>query len=151
MIDSDFVIPSLHIGRINSMNLIKFIVNKVGVGCSLTIFSYSITDVWMRQLMNLRHQYHISKIIMVLDRDVIIRHREKLNQLQFVADEVHLADSHAKVYVCSSNDYSVAVMTSANATQNYRNEGYYITDRPEELEAIQDDIRNILGGSYQII
>ena len=88
---------------------------------------------------------------MVLDRDVIIRHREKLNQLQFVADEVYLTDSHAKVYVCSLNDYSVAVITSANATQNYRNEGYYITDRPEELEAIQDDIRNILGGSYQII
>ena len=101
--------------------------------------------------MNLRHQYKVSKIIMVLDRDVIIRHREKLNQLQFVADELYLTDSHAKAYICRSEKRNIAVITSANATQNYRNEGYYITDKPEELEAIQDDIRNILGGSYQII
>lgn len=132
------------------MNLIKFIVNEAGVGCSLTILSYSITDIWIRQLMNLRHQYKMSKIIMLLDRDVIIRHREKLNQLQFVVDELYLTDSHAKAYICNSEKRNIAVITSANATQNYRNEGYYITDRPEELEAIQDDIGNILGESCQI-
>ena len=149
--DDNFIIPSLHIGRVNSMNLLKFIVSAAGVGCSLTIFSYSITDVWMRQLMNLRHQFKISKIIMVLDRDVIIRHREKLNQLQFIADELYLTDSHAKVYICSSDNYKIAVITSANATQNYRNEGYYITDRPEEVNTIEADVRDILGESSRII
>lgn len=105
----------------------------------------------MRQLMNLRHQFKISKIIMVLDRDVIIRHREKLNQLQFIADELYLTDSHAKVYICSSDNYKIAVITSANATQNYRNEGYYITDRPEEVNTIEADVRDILGESSRII
>ncbi|MBR5146455.1 MAG: hypothetical protein IKW54_02375 [Bacteroidales bacterium] len=151
MIDNSFIIPSLHIGRVNSMNLLKFIASAAGVGCSLTIFSYSITDGWMRQLMNLRHQFKISKIIMVLDRDVIIRHREKLNQLQFIADELYLTDSHAKVYICSSDNYKIAVITSANATQNYRNEGYYITDRPEEVNTIEADVRDILGESSRII
>lgn len=132
------------------MNLIKFIVNEAGVGCSLTIFSYSITDIWIRQLMNLRHQYKVSKIIMVLDRDVIIRHREKLNQLQFVADELYLTDSHAKAYICRSEKRNIAVITSANATQNYRNEGYYITDRTEEINAIEDDVRGILREAAQI-
>ena len=133
------------------MNLLKFIVSAAGVGCSLTIFSYSITDGWMRQLMNLRHQFKISKIIMVLDRDVIIRHREKLNQLQFIADELYLTDSHAKVYICSSDNCKIAIVTSANATQNYRNEGYYITDRTEEVNTIEADVRDILGESSRII
>lgn len=100
--------------------------------------------------MNLRHQYKVSKIIMVLDRDVIIRHREKLNQLQFVADELYLTDSHAKAYICRSEKRNIAVITSANATQNYRNEGYYITDRTEEINAIEDDVRGILREAAQI-
>lgn len=149
--DEVFDIPSLHIGKTNSMNLLKFIVSKAGNGCSLVIFSYSITDGWMRQLLNLRNQYNISKITMALDRDVVIRHREKLNQLQFVTDELFLTDSHAKIYICHSDTFNAAVVTSANATNNYRNEGYYITDRTEELASIEDDVRTILAGAYRII
>lgn len=149
--EDDFKIPSLHIGRINSMNLLKFLVSMAGAGCSLTIFSYSITDGWMRQLINLRQQYAINRIVMALDRDVMVRHREKLNQLQFAADEVYLSDSHAKVYLCNSSTFNVAAVTSANATNNYRNEGYYITDRQEDIATIEADVRTILGESCRII
>lgn len=121
-----------------------------GRGCAITVFSYSVTDAWLRQLLKLKEEYGITSILMVLDRDVMIRHRMLLNQLENVADEIYLTDSHAKMYLAEGCEYEVAVVTSANATQNHRNECYYATDRRRELANIKDDIRTILGSSFWI-
>lgn len=133
------------------MAIVRELLEKAGKGAELTLFSYSITDVWMRQLINLKVEMAVGKVIMVLDRDVIVRHREKLNQLQFVADEVYLTDTHAKVYLAKNNDYTIAAVTSANATNNLRHECFFITDRREFTGQIQDDIGGIVGLSYRII
>lgn len=96
----------LSLERISSMTIVREIIDHTGVVDELLIFSYSVTDVWIRQLLNLRHEKSIGKIIMVLDYDVMIRHREKLNQLQFVADEVYLTDTHAKVYIAKKQKHN---------------------------------------------
>ena len=143
-------IPGVSISRQNSMQMLRQIVGMTGKGSTLTIFSYSVTDGWLRQLMKLREEMEIERIALVLDRDVMIRHREKLLQIQQVADEAWLTDSHAKVYFSQGKTRTIALITSANATNNYRNECYYATDRPEETGQIETDIRGILAASDRI-
>jgi hypothetical protein len=144
------MIQRLRIERTSSMRIVREIVENTGDVQELVVFSYSITDVWMRQLMNLKTEKGIAKVVMVFDRDVIIRHREKLHQLQFIADEVYLTDTHAKVYMASNNNKTTVAVTSANATNNLRNECFFITDGPE-TEEIQSDIRGILAGAFRVI
>ena len=148
--DEPLTIPGVRVSRVNSMQILRQIVQMTGTDSELVIFSYSVTDGWLRQLLKLRADFNISHITLVLDRDVMIRHREKLMQIQHVADEAYLTDSHAKLYLSRGKELTLAVITSANATNNYRNECYYATDRPAELEQITRDIRTILEASDRI-
>lgn len=148
--DEPLTIPGVRVSRQNSMQMLRQIVKLTGEGSELVIFSYSVTDGWLRQLMKLRETMAISHITLVLDRDVMIRHREKLIQIKQVADECFLTDSHAKVYLSRGKERTIALVTSANATNNYRNECYYGTDRPAEIEQITRDIRTILEASDRI-
>ena len=143
-------VNTVRVARQNSMKMLRQIVQMTGKGSDLVILSYSVTDGWLRQLAKLRQEMEISSVTFVLDRNVMVRHRQLLEQLKNVADSIHLSDSHAKAYLAKGKDYSIAVITSANATQNYRNECFYTTDRPGEIRRIEDDIREILRQSYHI-
>ena len=148
--DEPLTIPGVRVSRTNSMQMLRQIVQMTGTDSELVIFSYSVTDGWLRQLLKLRQEYQVQHITLVLDREVMIRHREKLLQIEQVADECYLTDSHAKVYLSSGHSKTIALITSANATNNYRNECYYGTDRHEEIERIERDIATILGASERI-
>lgn len=143
-------VNSVRIARQNSMNMLRQIVAMVGKGAEITVLSYSVTDGWLRQLMKLKDEMQIAKVTIILDRDVMIRHRQLLNQLESVADEIYLSDSHAKAYLAIGKQYELAVITSANATQNYRNECFYTTDRPAELERLKADVGEILRQAFRI-
>ena len=143
-------VNSVRVARQNSMNMLRQIVAMAGKGAKVTVLSYSVTDGWLRQLMKLKEEMEIEKVTVILDRDVMIRHRQLLNQLQNVADEIFLSDSHAKAYIAQGKEYEVAVITSANATQNYRNECIYTTDRPAEIQRLKDDVGTILRQSFRI-
>lgn len=143
-------VNSVRIARQNSMNMLKQIVAMVGKGATVTVLSYSVTDGWLRQLMKLKEEMQIEKVTIILDRDVMIRHRQLLNQLENVADEIYLSDSHAKAYIATGKEYELAVITSANATQNYRNECFYTTDRPAELARLKNDVGAILRQSFKV-
>lgn len=143
-------VNTVRVARQNSMNMLRQIVAMVGKGAKVTVLSYSVTDGWLRQLMKLKEEMEIEKVTVILDRDVMIRHRQLLNQLQNVADEIFLSDSHAKAYIAQGKEYEVAVITSANATQNYRNECFYTTDRPAEIQRLKDDVGTILQSAFRI-
>lgn len=143
-------VNSVRIARQNSMNMLKQIVAMVGKGAEITVLSYSVTDGWLRQLMKLKEEMEIAKVTVILDRDVMIRHRQLLNQLESVANEIYLSDSHAKAYLAIGKQYELAVITSANATQNYRNECFYTTDRPAELERLKADVGEILRQAFRV-
>lgn len=148
--DEPLTIPGVRVSRTNSMQMLRQIVQMTGAESELVIFSYSVTDGWLRQLLKLRQEYQVQHITLVLDREVMIRHREKLMQIQRVADACYLTDSHAKVYLSRGKEQTIALITSANATNNYRNECYYATDRPGEIEQITRDIQRILEASNRI-
>lgn len=143
-------IPGVSVSRTNSMKMLRQIVQMTGTDSALVIFSYSVTDGWLRQLLHLRQEFHVKHITLVLDREVMIRHREKLLQIQNVADQCYLTDSHAKVYLSQGTSKTIALITSANATNNYRNECFYVTDRTADIEHITRDIRTILSKADRI-
>ena len=148
--DERLIVPGAGIGRRNSMGMLREIVGMTGQGSRLFVFSYSVTDGWLRQLAKLRQDAGISHITLVLDHDVMVRHREKMAMMGYVADEVYLTESHAKLYLSEGKETTVALITSANATNNYRIECYYATDRPGEIEQIKGDIRGILESAVRI-
>lgn len=148
--DEPLTIPGVRVCRVNSMQILRQIVQMTGPQSELVIFSYSVTDGWLRQLQKLKQEYQVQSIILVLDKAVMVRHREKLIQIQHVANAAYLTDSHAKLYFSRGKNKTIAIITSANATNNYRNECYYATDRAAELEQIGRDIRTILGASDRI-
>lgn len=151
MKEGKLTIPGVGISRQNSMQMLREIVGMTGEGSELTVFSYSVTDGWLRQLMKLKEEMAVKRITLVLDRDVMIRHREKLEQIRRVADEAWLTDSHAKVYLSQGRTRTIALITSANATNNYRTECHYGTDRPAETGQIERDIGAILEASDRIV
>lgn len=140
----------MRVSRVNSMQILREIVKMTGAHSELVIFSYSVTDGWLRQLMKLKEDMNVDKVTLFLDQQVMVRHREKLDQILLVADEAYLTDSHAKLYMSKGKTKTVAVITSANATNNYRNECYYGTDRPKEIEQITRDIRTILESAVYL-
>ena len=148
--DEPLTIPGVRVSRINSMQILRQIVQMTGPQSELVIFSYSVTDGWLRQLQKLKQEYQVQNIILVLDKAVMVRQREKLIQIQHVANAAYLTDSHAKLYFSRGKNKTIAIITSSNATNNYRNECYYATDRTAELEQIGRDIRTILGASDRI-
>lgn len=150
MKDGEIKVPEVRVCRQNSMNILKQIAEMAGKGCEIVVISYSVTDGWLRQLQHLCNVMEVSKTTLILDHDVMVRHREKLIQIQNSVDECYLTDSHAKMYFAKGKERTIAVITSANATNNYRNECYYATDRPEEIRSIEDDIRRILESSANI-
>ena len=68
-------IPGVSVSRTNSMKMLRQIVQMTGTDSALVIFSYSVTDGWLRQLLHLRQEFHVKHITLVLDREVMIRHR----------------------------------------------------------------------------
>lgn len=145
------IVPSVTVTRANSMQLLHDGVEWLH-GCDrLTVLTYSITDGWMRQLLKLKIENSIEHVCLVLDRTVMERHREKLVQLSNVADEVYLTDSHAKVYFIEKSEEKLVIITSANATNNYRNECYYATSGRNETGQIEADIRSIIQSAYRIV
>lgn len=150
-------IPGVNIERCNSFSILEGMLehlereNLVGGGeTEVFICSYAVTDAWLRRLQLLRLSGRISKAEFLLDLDVMVRHRELLLQLERVCDGVWLTQTHAKMIIVRSRSRCVAAVMSANATQNYRTEVYYVTDRPIETDRLRQQLAGILAGARRI-
>lgn len=149
--DEKFTIPSIRLARINSLNLLKDLLETIPeYNANVVIASYAVTEEWLRRLVKLKEEKKIQKITIILDRIVILRHRSKLLMLQKICDVIALSDSHAKLFYVETENHKAAAITSANATNNYRNEVYYATNRESEIRQIESDIADILRNAYFI-
>lgn len=92
----------------------------------------------------------LERITVVLDYSVMIRHRAKLLLLDKVVDKVYLNNTHAKLILVESRDFEAVAVMSANATQNYRIETFYITNRTDEICSIKEDLNRIYDNSNSV-
>lgn len=140
-------IPGVRIERCNSFGILEGMLEHLPDGADVFVCSYAVTDAWLRRLQALRVSGRIRRVGFLLDFDVMSRHRGMLAQLHSVSDEVYLAQTHAKMIIARSRDRCIAAVMSANATQNYRTEVYYVTDRPIETASLGQQLRDILAAA----
>lgn len=70
--------------------------------------------------------------------------------MENIIDNIYLNDTHAKMLLVESNDFSAAAVLSANATMNYRIESAYITNRADEIKKLKQDLQKIYDNSNSI-
>ena len=143
-------IPSIHIGRIDSWSILDAMLEHTLQPCSVVICSFAIAEGWVKRLMKLKQKGKIEKIIVLLDRAVMIRHRSKILLMESVIDEMYFNDTHAKLLMVTSKDFEAVAVMSANATMNYRIETFYITDKANDVNVIREDLQRIYDNSRSI-
>lgn len=92
----------------------------------LALASYSVSESSLRVLHRMKSEGLITKLTLLFDRSV---RTHKLNLLAFAAnfaDEIFLDNSHIKLALINNDQYNVAVITTANITENERWEYYLI-------------------------
>lgn len=124
--------------------------NHTDQPCEVVICSFAIAEGWIKRLWKLKMKGKITHITVVLDRAVMIRHRSKLIMLENVIDKIYFTDSHAKLLAVKSTGFEAVSVMSANATMNYRVEAFYVTDRPQEIKSIREDLQRIYDNSRSI-
>lgn len=70
--------------------------------------------------------------------------------LENVADHIYFNDTHAKMLLVESDDFTAAAVMSANATMNYRIEAFYVTNRLDEIQSLKNDLIKVYGNSRTI-
>ena len=136
-------VPICRVERCNSFNILLDMLEHFSSPAKLSLCSYAIAESWLRRLALLKKKGKINYIKILLDEDVIIRHREKLFFIQNICDEIYFSSSHAKVIILENETTELLAIMSCNATNNYRIETYYITNNHEDIERIRGDLNFI--------
>lgn len=144
------MIPSIHITRFDSWSILSGMLEHTRMPCEVVICSFAIAEGWLKRLWKLKVSGKISKITVVLDHAVMIRHRSKMILMENVIDEIHLNNTHAKLMMVESADFRAVAVMSANATMNYRIETYYVTDKEQEINTIREELQRIYDNSKSI-
>lgn len=116
----------------------------------IVVCSFAMAEGWIRRLDRLKETGKIRKITVVLDYAVMTRHRQKVIMLENVADHIYFNDTHAKMLLVESDDFTAAAVMSANATMNYRIEAFYVTNRLDEIQSLKNDLIKVYGNSRTI-
>ena len=143
-------IPSIHIERADSWSILEGMLKYTQQPCDVVICSFAIAEGWVKRLWKMKSSGRIKNITVVLDYAVMIRHREKLILLENVVDRIYLNNTHAKLLMVESLDFSAVAVMSANATMNYRIETFYVTNRTDEICTIKMDLKRIYDNSNSI-
>ena len=120
---------------------------KAGRADELTICSFAMAEAFARRLLQVRSK--IGRLVIVLDFTIAQRHRRTLLFLHEVADEIYLCNTHAKMILVESADYTAAALMSANATMNYRYECGYITTQIYDIIDIKRQLEEMKANAVR--
>lgn len=147
---SGLKIPSIHIERADSWSIFEGMLNHTQHPCRVVICSFAIAEGWVKRLWRMKEKGKLERITVVLDYSVMVRHRAKLILLDNVVDKVYLNNTHAKLILVESVDFEAVAVMSANATQNYRVETFYVTNRTDDICSIKQDLNRIYDNSNAV-
>ncbi len=108
-------------GNWSMHQLLLSLLNITGPG-TVHISSYAMSETAARVLATLKRDGMIERLSCVLDNRVDVRTPGSLQLIRAVCDEFALIKTHAKVTVITNADWSLAVIGSANYTENIRHE-----------------------------
>ncbi len=145
-----FPIPSIHLDKVDSWSILEGMLSHTAAPADVVICSFAMAEGWIRRLCKMKEVGKIRRITVVLDYAVMTRHRQKIIMLEAVVDFIYLNDTHAKMLLVESDNFSAAAVMSANATMNYRIEAFYVTNRTDEVQLLKKDLMKVYGNSRSI-
>lgn len=106
--------------------LLLEILNITGAA-EVWLSSYAMSETPARILSQLKTAGMIKKLFCVLDNRIDVRTAGSFQLMKSISDRLVLVDTHAKVTVVQNDQWSVAVIGSANYTENKRYEAGILT------------------------
>ena len=116
-------------GKWSTHELLTSLLNITGPA-SVHISSYALSEKPTRQLILLKDAGLITELYCVIDNRVDTRTAVTLQIIKSICDDYALIDTHAKVTVITNGNWSIAVIGSANYTENKRYESGVIICTP---------------------
>jgi hypothetical protein len=89
--------------------------------------SYAMSETPARMLAQLKTAGTIKKLYCVLDNRIDVRTAGSFQLMKSISDKLVLVETHAKVTVVQNEDWNIAVVGSANYTENKRYEAGILT------------------------
>lgn len=117
----------------------------------LSLASYSVSEQALRVLHRLKSEGQITRLSFLFDRSV---RNNKLDLLAFAskfADEIFLEASHIKLALVNNDKFNVAVITTANITDNERWEYYLIAATSDIVLEVTHMLAYLLNFSEKFI
>jgi hypothetical protein len=108
-------------GRWSMHELLMALLDLTGPA-EVHISSYALSETAARFLVQLKEAGNITGLYCVLDSRVDTRTAHSLQVIKSIADDYALVDTHAKVTVITNDEWHIAVIGSANYTENSRYE-----------------------------
>ncbi|MEM6297363.1 MAG: hypothetical protein AAF740_01610 [Bacteroidota bacterium] len=123
-------------GAWSNYHLTMELVQRCGKDCRVWIKSYNFTRKSAELFAHLKEQGFIRYLHATLDNRIVNAEHNAYGVIQTIADKVRLSSNHAKLILVEGESLSYQVITSANFTENPRNENGIIIREPNNLAAI---------------
>ena len=119
-------IPYVSMGEWSSHDLLFHILKQTGLA-NVYISTWSVSEDAVRQLIAKLKGSQIAKLFCVFDWRVKLRRPEAFELARFNIADIRLTTCHAKVTVIQNENWSIAIVGSANYTSNPRIEAGVIS------------------------
>lgn len=98
------------------------------------ISTYALSETPARILANLKREKMILDLHVIIDNRVDTRTANTLQLIKNIATDIKLTDTHAKTTIIENNSWQIAVIGSANYTENVRWENGVVLINKESVE-----------------
>lgn len=144
-IQKDETIHCLSLGNWSMHHLIEYLLNITG-SAEVIIMTWSIKNTGVQTLLRLQEQGQITDLKCVFDNRVKAMCPEAW-QLAENNIPCRLTKNHSKVTIIRNEQFSIAVISSANMTHNPRIEAYVITESKPTADYYANVINQVFEGS----
>lgn len=135
--------------KVQLYQIVQEILKQTG-RASVWITTYSISEEFIRAIVNLKEKELISDVHLILDHRAINKIAKLLPFMVHVFDDVYLASNHSKVVLCASKSMRVSLTTSQNQTRGNRNESGVIIYDDNVFNSFYEQISELIDNSLPV-
>lgn len=135
--------------KVQLYQIVQEILKQTG-RASVWITTYSISEEFIRAIVNLQEKELISDVHLILDHRAINKIAKLLPFMVHVFDGVYLASNHSKVVLCASERMRVSLTTSQNQTRGNRNESGVIIYDDNVFNSFYEQISELIDKSLPV-
>jgi len=143
------ILPFFTEGRWDSVQMLYYILSFTGPA-KVTAVTFSISENAVAKLANAKRFGYITRLNLMLHGQMRNNRTDVFFFARKVADEMHTAELHEKLYIVENDNWNVAVSQSANLTDNPAWESGIISTCPKVFEKYKNQITKIQTKAQKI-